>query len=147
MTANIGPLTAQVQEWWTAQHEQCPSLPIEPEWGQTYMGRQAMGRWCGVIPCGWRGELSADQLALCLRRNLRSGAVQSAQLLEQPDAHVALQVASALAPKPYGNELTLVADIIDAAGAQTNQERNQALVGAGLALIALMVYAGIKNGL
>ena len=51
---------------------------------------------------------------------------------------LAQQVASALVPQPIGTELSLVSDLIEAAGAQTVQGRNQALVGAGTAALVLL---------
>lgn len=151
MDSNLGPLIELVQAWWTAEHEQCQPIPVESydpeEIIQPYMFRfrPTVGPYCG-FGCGWKGDRTFDQLVLNLRPRLRVGAVEAAQMLEQPDAQIAPQVASALVPQPIGTELTLVTNLIEAAGAQTVQGRNQALVGVGVSLVVLaLIYLSAKG--
>jgi len=138
--SDLGPLTELAQAWWTAEHEPCtPPLPAwgEPAWGQENMFAPIIRPFCG-ISCGWKSDRDRDALVASLRPHLKAGAVETAQLLEQPDAQIGLQVASALLPTPYGEELTLVADLIEAAGAQTVRARNWALAGVGATLLVLV---------
>jgi hypothetical protein len=138
--SDLGPLIEQAQAWWTAEHEPCTPPPPawgEPAWGQENMFAPIIRPFCG-ISCGWKGDRDRDQLVASLCPHLKAVAVEAAQLLEQPDAQVGLQVASALVPTPYGEELTIVADLIEAAGAQTVKARNKALLGVGATVFVLV---------
>ena len=148
---NLQPLIDQVQAWWTQQHVECSEPIPEPRLGFEATGLEFLWNcetvteslgipsfsMCGVS-CGWKNGRSRDELVQNLRPRIRGAAVQASGILQDPDAQLALQVASALVPQPYGTELTLVADLIDAAGAQTVQGRYNALAGAGVAAIVLL---------
>jgi hypothetical protein len=75
---------------------------------------------------------------MSLRSELRSGAVQAAGLLQAQDTQIAQLVATSLVPAPFGTELTLLTDLIEAAGAQSIQVRNRYLAGAGIAAFTLV---------
>ena len=147
MQPNIDPLIAQIQSWWTAQHERCNPIPDwnSPDGTLGYLFKQEPIGFCGVN-CGWRDGRTRDQLILSLRPRLKAGAVEAAQILEQPQRQAALQLAQALVPRPVGTELTVVADLIEAAGAQTVQDRNRALAGAGIALVAAALLYLLSRG-
>ena len=142
---NLGPLVEPVQAWWTTQHEPCQPVPVEsydpPEIVpfSMFQYRSTIRPFCG-FSCGWKGDRTFDQLLLGLRPRLKASAVEAAQMLEQPDAQIALKVASSLVPQPIGDELTLVTDLIEAAGAQTVKDRNRALVGAGIAFALIVAF-------
>ena len=91
--------------------------------------------------CGWKNGRTRDQLILSLRPRLKARAVEAAQLLEQLQNQIAVQVASALLPRPVGTELSVVVDLIEAAGAQTVEDRNRALKGVVVAVgVAVLIY-------
>ena len=141
---DLDPLIEQVQGWWVAQHLNCRQESPDPlgrpfeifRW--SYRDEDLAPTPCPIF-CGWQRGRTTDQLTASLRPRVKAGAVRAARLLEDPDANIALQVAEALAPQPFGDELRLVADLIEAAGAQTEQGRNRALVGAGFAAFGLGV--------
>jgi hypothetical protein len=149
MDSNLEPLFEPVQAWWTAEHEKCVPVPVEnydPEWLVPFPRfTPTVGPYC-AFGCGWRRDRSLDQLVLSLRPRLKASAVEAAQMLERPDAQIALQVASALVPRPFGDELTLVTDLIEAAGAQTVQDRNRALAGVGISLVVLALIYLFSKG-
>jgi len=138
---NLDPLIGQFQLWWNEQHAACGSAVMpdplgRPSEGLSFLYTHAEWLEYPVIcpsTCGWRNAKSRDQLLESLRPIVKANAVRAAGLLDQPDAQVALQVADALVPAPYGEELTLVVDLIQAAGAQSIFERKRALKSAGIA--------------
>lgn len=148
---NLQPLINQTQTWWTEQHADCKELIPQPRPGFEGMGLEYLWNcetvteslgipsfpMCG-ISCGWRNGRSQDELVQSLRIRIRASAVLASGILQNPDVQLAQQVASALVPEPCGTELTLVSDLIEAAGAQTVQGRNNALAGAGVAAFALL---------
>jgi hypothetical protein len=144
MTHNLDPLVAQVQRWWMDQHAGCERMSADPL-GRPFEGyawlysQEDLPVICG-LGCGWSGGRTRDQLVLSLRPRLKAGAVETAGLLEQPDAQVARQVASALVPQPFGYELAIVTDLIEAAGAQTIRGRNRTLAGAGFSTLLLLGF-------
>jgi hypothetical protein len=89
------------------------------------------------LACEWKKGRSEEELVQSLRPRIKATAVRTSGILQNPDVQLAQQVASALVPQPYGTELTLVADLIEVASAQTVQARNNAFAGAGVAALAL----------
>jgi hypothetical protein len=150
---NLDPLIVQVQRWWTDQHAACGSGVSDPL-GRPFEGLSVLynfEEWrenAVVCPltCGWRSEQTFDQLVASLRSEIKVNAVRTAGLLNRPDARVATQVASALMPAPWGEELTLVSDLIDAAGAKTVSERKRALKGAGIAVAVIVGFCFFSPG-
>jgi hypothetical protein len=152
---DIGPLISQVQSWWDSQHAECPVLAPDPLGrpfdGLSFLYTQAELEYSSPCPllCGWRDGQTPEQMIASLRPYLKAGAVNAAGLLDRPDAQIAEQVASTLLPAPFGDELTFVTDLIEAAGAQTVQGRNRKLVGAGAAgffLILFLLARGSEGG-
>jgi hypothetical protein len=143
---DTGPLTSQVQNWWDSQHAECPSwLPDplgRPVEGLPFLYTQVEFEYPSPCPllCGWRDGQTTEQLVASLRPYLKAGAVSASGLLERPNAKIAEQVASSLLPAPFGDELMLVTNLIEAAAAQTTQVRNQKLVSAGIAAFVLAVF-------
>jgi hypothetical protein len=141
---NLGPLTELMQGWWNEWHADCHPTVLDSlgrpcenlSWLYT---QEELPVICG-LSCGWRDGQTRDQLVASLRPRLKASAVEAAGLLEQPDARIAEQVAGALVPQPLGDELTFVTDLIEAAGAQTVQRRDRALVGAGIAGLMLLMF-------
>lgn len=130
MPQNLGPLQTRVQSWWTPQHQHEPAAL--DAWLRP-------ARLCGY-GCGWQRGRSFEQLVASLRPYLRAGAVDAAADLQRPNVRYGMEVAEALVPKPMGDELALVADLIEAAGAQTVQARNRALAGAAVAALAIAIF-------
>jgi hypothetical protein len=126
---NPGPLTRQLQLWWSQQH-------LHPDDGGLAPLYRSPCGW----GCGWQQGRTPDQIAGSLRPYLKVDAVQLAGVLQQPGAHVALAVANALTPTPVGLELTAVVDAIEAAGAMTVSERNRALAGLAVVGVALLFW-------
>lgn len=154
MQPNLQPLIDLIQPFWTDQHAGCQPLVPQPHPGleglEFLWGYNAPAVALGIAPicglgCGWRNGRTTDELVRVLRWRLKASAVEASAILEQPDSRLALQVASALVPQPLGDELTLVADLIEAAGAQTVRGRNRALAGAGIAAAGLLVYFGSRS--
>jgi hypothetical protein len=87
---------------------------------------------CG---CDWRQGRSDEQLIESLKPYVKANTVQAAQALQEPPFRVGIAVAGALPPKPYGTDINVLADLIEAAGAQTVEDRdkaiNRALVSVG----------------
>lgn len=152
MTENmsgLNGLVAETQRWWNEQHTHCASRegdPLGRPWdsmGWLYSQEDlGLGR-CPM--CGWQDDRNRDQLIASLRSELSARAVRAAGFLKQPDVRVAAEVAMALVPTPYGAELTLLTDLIEAAGAETVMECNQALVGAGMAAGLLLLGLSAVN--
>jgi len=151
---NLGPLTAQVQKWWSAQHANCHAPVANDPLGRPFEGLsflysheeiQVDSIICPTT-CGWRSDKDSHELLASLLPEVKAGAVRVAGQLSQPDMQVAQQVAFALVPTPYGQELTLVSDLIQAAGAQSVFERNRALKGAGFAAVAIAGFWFIGPG-
>lgn len=148
---NLQPLFNQVQAWWTDQHAGCQPQPPRPRpgleglehlWNYDTVAVSLGVRtnpMCGLY-CGWKNSRTRDQLVGGLRWRIKASAVEAAGILEQPDVRLAQQIASALVPQPFGTELTLVTDLIEAAGAQTVQGRDRAMAGVGIALLCLAGY-------
>jgi hypothetical protein len=134
--SNVEPLLDEVQTWWSSQHAHV--LPSDGAWP----GRLARLRFhapCGY-GCDWRVGRSNEQLDADLRRHVRAEAVVAARKLEDPSVNTSFRIATSLMPRPYGDEARLVADLIEAAGAQNVQARNRALVGAGFALVGVLSF-------
>jgi hypothetical protein len=147
-TRDLGPLSAQVQRWWSAQHASCSAPFTTDSLGRPFDGLAFLFKHeeiqvgpivCPMI-CGWREGRRSEELLASLRPEVRAGAVRAAGLLSQPDVQIAEQVALALTPPPYGEELTLVTDLINAAGAQSVFEQRRALKGAGIAAVVVAGY-------
>lgn len=141
-------LRAQIQPWWAEQHAHQPPAP-QPQPGleglnylwnydqvAVSLGIRPM---CG-LNCGWTNGRTRNQLVEELRRRIKASAVEAAGILNEPGVETSQQIASALVPQPFGTELTLVTDLIKAAGAQSVQGRNRALVGAGVSALALLWF-------
>ncbi len=147
---NLQPLINQLQAWWTQQHAECRESVPQPRPGFEGTGLEYLWNYesvteyldvpslamCGVA-CRWKNGRSEDELVQSLRPRIKATAVRASGILQNPDVQLAQQVASALVPQPYGTELTVVTDLIEAAGTQTVQGRNNALAGAGVAALAL----------
>ncbi len=134
-------LQIKVQEWWSNQHEH-PVEPWEDELSLYFKGTNLVP--CGWGYCNWQQGRSPEALVASLRPHITGELIKAAQRLEEPGVAWSLAIASSLMPRPYGDELQFVVDIIEAAGAQSVQERNQALVGAGVAgasVVALLLIA------
>jgi len=145
-TLNLDPLIGQVQSWWNEQHAACSSEVVPDPLGRPLEGlsflytREEWLAYPVICPstCGWRNAKSRDQLLASLRPKIKANAVRAAGLLDQPDVQVARQVASSLMPAPYGEELTLVVDLIDAAGAQSVYEQKRALKRARITAVSVV---------
>lgn len=81
-----------------------------------------------------------------LRPHLKANAVQASELLSTPDAQIAREIASTLLPAPFGEELNVVTDLIQAAGAQTLKQRDRALMGAAAGGVALLWFLVFMRG-
>ncbi len=141
-------LQQRVQQWWSQQHEHdWAEVSGESLDGLLFSGYTVQ---CGWGPCGWQNGRDWATLVSSLRPFVTGELVIAARKLEQPDVQWTLAIASSLVPRPIGDEIQLVADIIEAAGAQSVQERKKALVGAGVAIAGivtfLVVASGSKNG-
>jgi hypothetical protein len=142
---NQDTLIAQTQRWWDQQHANCNQRDLDPlgrpfeamSWLYT---QEDLGQPLCPMSCRWEQDRTREQLVATLYTELTVGAVHAAGLLQQPDVGVALEIASALVPAPYDAELTFVTDLIKAAGAQTVQDRNRSLVGAGVSMAALASF-------
>lgn len=131
------PLLNGVQRWWSAQHEHpVPPGPDSP-WDVVRFQNQLP---CG-FGCDWRQGRTNEQLIASLRPQLRAKTVEAANALQQPNMRLVLTLANQLMPRPYGTDLTVLADVIEAAGAQTVEERNRAF---GRALAAVGVSVGLS---
>jgi hypothetical protein len=132
------PLLEGVQRWWSAQHEHpVPAGPDSP-WDVV--------RFQHEMPCGfgceWRKGRTNDQLIASLRPYVRAKTVEAANALQQPSVRLALTLANQLMPRPYGTDLTVLADVIEAAGAQTVEARNRA-IGRALASVGVSMGLGL----
>jgi len=153
-TLNLDPLIGQVQSWWNEQHIACGSEVVPDSLGRPFEGlsflytREEWQKYPVICPstCGWRNAKSRDQLLASLRPKVKANAVRAAGILDRPDVEVARQVASALMPAPYGEELTLVVDLIEAAGAQSVFEQKRALKGAGIACATVVGLLLLSTG-
>jgi hypothetical protein len=152
---DIGPLQAQVQEWWDAQH--ASHQPTVDPLGRPYSGIGQLEsifnqgefveniQLCPML-CAWRNGRSREELVATLRPYLKARAVQTSELLSTPDAQVAREIASTLLPAPFGEELNVVTDLIQAAGAQTLQQRDRALLRAAAGGVVLLGFFAFIRG-
>jgi hypothetical protein len=95
----------------------------------------------GMIRRFHRPWPAQDVLVAELHGDLRFVLARTAAVLLRPDVDVATTIAENLAPAPYGDEISLVRDLIVAAGAPTQKVRDHALLsGATAVTIALIKY-------
>lgn len=139
MQTQTSNLTQTVQSWWADQHRH-----LERDSDSSALFRSYAFIPCGQ-GCGWQNGRTQDELVKELTGRIRASDVEAAKALETPEGSFATAVVSALLPFPYGDEFTLLVDIVEASGSRSMKIRFWSVVG-GLVVGSLLVLSVLKSG-
>jgi hypothetical protein len=138
MQTHTSSLTQSIQSWWSEQHRH----PGNKDDLSSFF-RYAFTP-CGQ-GCGWQNGRTRDEIVRELASRINASDVEAAKSLETPEGSFATAVVSALLPFPYGDEFSLLVDIVEAAGTRSMKIRFWSVVG-GLVAGSLLVLGIVKSG-
>jgi hypothetical protein len=131
-------LTQSIQSWWAEQH----SHPGNN--GDLSLFRSYAFVPCGQ-GCGWQDGRTQDELVRDLASRIKASDVEAAKSLETPEGTFATAIVSALLPFPYGDEFTLLVDVVETAGTRSMKIRTWSVVGC-IVVGSLLILGIVKSG-